>query len=373
MSALFAQKRILIVVGAGGVGKTTTSAAIGLLAARLGYKTLVMTIDPAKRLAASLGLSELSHEPRTLSVEKADLAHVPSGGFFAMTLDPKQTFDEFVRREATDPATVKRIFANRIYHELSTRLAGGQEYAAVEKLYELHRRDEYDVIVLDTPPATNAIDFLDAPEKLVRLLESPLIKMLTQSYRREEGISFKLLTIGATYLLKKLSLFIGKRFLDDLAHYFSDLETLLGGFQQRAAHVLNLFSDADVGFVFVTSPNPEAIDEIVAFQKRLEGFGISPWAVIVNRVHPLSASTISPADLKPWLVARGLTEGTAMKLIPHLLTAHRNFQILAKRDAEEIARLKRHCGEATRYSEIPLLDQDVVDVEGLLALSRYMT
>ncbi|MBW2733700.1 MAG: ArsA family ATPase [Deltaproteobacteria bacterium] len=312
--SLVQRKRILITVGAGGVGKTTTAAALGLLAVGCGRRTLVMTIDPARRLAVSLGLDELGHEERKVPGEKLEAAGLPEGLLFASMLDQKSTFDEVITRHAADRVTAERILNNKLYHEISTRLAGGQEYAAMEKLYELVRSDAYDLLVLDTPPTANAFDFLEAPAKMVALLDSPAVKLFVKSYETAGRLSFKLLSFGSRYVFRRLARFVGGAFLDDVAEFFADMHSLLDGFGQRAAEVTKLLKGEEVGFVIITTPDRRSIDQAQLFSERLAADGLAVGAVVVNRVHLHRPLTLDATQAAQRLREHGVEASSASEL-----------------------------------------------------------
>jgi anion-transporting ArsA/GET3 family ATPase len=373
--SLLLTKRILISVGSGGVGKTTVAAALGLQAAREGgRRTLVMTIDPARRLATSLGLDELSHDPQPVPRAKLRPHGVARGLLNAMMLDPKRTFDDMVRRYAPDGATMERLLRSRMYQQISSRLAGAQEYAAMEKLHAIRQTGSYDLLVLDTPPTTNALDFLEAPRKMVDAVESPAISLFVNTYRRAGKLSLGLLGFGAAYVVRRLARFTGHGFLDDIAHFLGDLSGLLGGMHDRAAQVMALLASDEVGFVIVTSPDPRSIDEAVGFHDRLVSGGMRPAAVIVNRVQPLVTAEIpEQEELARQILATGrVSTEMAPRLARALLESHDQIQALARADVAEIARLQAYCGAAVPFVQVPLFNEDVFDVDGLLRLGSHL-
>jgi anion-transporting ArsA/GET3 family ATPase len=373
LSALLESKQILISVGPGGVGKTTTAAALALLSARAGRRSLVMTIDPAKRLAASLGLESLDHEEREVPRDKLAPAGVAPGLLSAMMLSQKRAFDEMVRRYAPDAATVERLMASNLYQQASSRLAGSQEYAAMEKLFAIDAAHAYELLVLDTPPTANALDFLEAPRKMVDAVDSPAVGLLVSIYRRAGRLSLNLLGFGAAYVFRRLARFTGGEFLDDIAGFLADLSGLLGGMRERAEKVLELLSRESTGFVIVTSPIPSAIDEAIGLFDRLVEARMSPSAFVVNRVHTVSEVAVGQEALA------GAIEGLARlgpdlsaRLSTVLLEGHANMTALARAEREEIARLKQHCGPDVPYVEVPLFDSDIFDIAGLLTLGERL-
>ena len=243
ISDWLARKEVCICCGSGGVGKTTTSAAIALGMAARGKKVAVLTIDPAKRLANSLGLPELGNEERRV---KANV----DGELWAMMLDPKRTFDEIVERQAPDERTRDAVLSNRIYKELSNAVAGSQEYMAMEKLHELHLEGRYDLLVLDTPPTRNALDFLDAPKKLAALIDSRTLQMFTTPGM----LGLKVLGRGSGVALSVLKRATGLDLFQDLSTFFSSFAGMTECFRERAEHVNALLADSRSAFVLVTSP-----------------------------------------------------------------------------------------------------------------------
>src|SRR6478735_502475 len=280
------ERRIIVCVGSGGVGKTTTAAALALAAARRGKRTLVLTIDPARRLANSLGLASLGHQ-----VQEVDpvLVHrgapVANGKLFAMMLDQKQAFDEVVARHAKDPAAVKRILANPVYAQISGSLAGAQEYAAMAKLHDFDRQGTYDLIVVDTPPTAHALDFLDAPKKLSEAIDSPAIEWF-RKLQTGSGSGWSLVGKTGSFVLKRLAKFVGSQFINDLAVFFTEFNDILGGFRTRAEETFALLRQPRVGFVLVASPEPMAVREALFFHERLVTAAMPFVGFVVNKVHP---------------------------------------------------------------------------------------
>jgi anion-transporting ArsA/GET3 family ATPase len=370
--SLVESRRILVTVGSGGVGKTTTAAALGLLAARRGRRTLVMTIDPARRLATSLGLSSLDNEQREVPSDKLRRGGVEPGMLYAMMLDPKHTFDELVRRYAPDEQSSRQLLASRIYQEISGRLAGSQEYAAMEKLHAIHREGRYDLVVLDTPPTSNALDFLDAPQKMVDAVDSPAVSLLVGVYRRAGKLSLGGLGVGAAYVLRRLARLTGGPFLDDIAGFLADLSGLLNGLRERAAQVIGLLARPEVGFIVVTSPDPSSIDEAGVLCEHLTRSGMSPSGFVINKVHALREIDVGREELTAE-IGRAVGAGAdAAGLAEVLLHGHAQLQVTARADAEQIARLVQSCGRGCPVVEVPLFDQDVHDIGGLLRLAAQL-
>jgi anion-transporting ArsA/GET3 family ATPase len=282
LPARLAGKRVIVTLGAGGVGKTTTSAALALGLALAGQKVAVVTIDPARRLASALGLDELSGEPHR--IEDATLrAHglAPKGELWAMMLDPKATFDAVVESLAADEDAREEILANPVYGELSTAVAGSQELSAVAKLYELYEEHEFDVIVLDTPPSRNALDFLEAPGRLLGFLEGRAL----QVFLAPGGLTAKLFGRGTALVFTIFARVTGVDMFAELSQFFRSLSGILDGFGDRTRAVQELLRSQETAFVVVTSPEPEPVQEARFLAARLAETGRPAPQLIVNRVH----------------------------------------------------------------------------------------
>lgn len=374
---VIAAKRILVCVGSGGVGKTTTSAALALAAARAGKRTLVITIDPAKRLASSLGLAGLGHD-----VAEVDPALVGAGvdgaaSLSAMMLDQKRAFDEVVATHAKDPAAVARILANPIYAQVSGTLAGSQEYAAMVKLHDLDATGRWDLIVVDTPPTAHAIDFLEAPAKLSAAIDSPAIEW----FRKLQGggrSGWSLLGRSGSFVLGRLAKFVGSRFLDDLGVFFTEFHDILGGFRQRAEETYALLRQDKVGFVLVSSPEPMAMREALGFHQRLTAAQMPLAGFVVNRVRVHRPAALTVGDLEralaaePAVAALGLS-GTSLRMSAEALhRAHAEQELLAGVDDEAMTRLRAAAGTDALVVRVPLAHSDIHDLDRLIGLGRTL-
>jgi len=375
------EKRILVCVGSGGVGKTTTAAALGLAAARRGRKTLVITIDPARRLANSLGLDRLGHEVRRVDhavvSAGATLPPPPRGELHAMMLDQKNAFDEVVARYARDPGAVGRILGNPIYAQISGTLAGAHEYAAMAKLQELDATGDWDLIVIDTPPTAHALDFLDAPEKLAAAIDSPAIEW----FRKLQGGSksgWSVVGRTGAFIMRRLAKFVGSRFLDDLSIFFTEFHDVLGGFRQRAEETMALLHEAKVGFVLVASPEPMAVQEALYFHERLVKAAMPFVGFVVNKVHagrPV-AMTVGQVEKALGQVEAvedlNLSETSLRMAAESLIAAHTDLEVLAAADQVSIGRLRDAGGPGVGLVEVPFFREDVHDVQRLADLGRYL-
>ena len=372
------QRRIIVCVGSGGVGKTTTAAALALAAARRGKRTLVLTIDPAKRLANSLGLAALGHD-----VQQVDPALVragapsASGELHAMMLDQKAAFDEVVQRHARDPAAVKRILGNPVYAQISGSLAGAQEYAAMAKLHDFDQTGAWETIVVDTPPTAHALDFLDAPRKLSEAIDSPAIEWF-RKLQGGSGSGWSLVGKTGAFVLKRLAKFVGSQFIDDLGVFFTEFNDILGGFRQRAEETFSLLRQPRVGFVLVASPEPMAVREALFFHDRLVSAQMPFVGFVINKVHPAlpiraDATAIANAlGSHKGVGALGLSGTTRTMAAQALLAAHHELETLAEADRIAIGRLRDAGGERALLVEVPLLRDDVHDVSRLVGLERYL-
>jgi anion-transporting ArsA/GET3 family ATPase len=377
LADLIAPKAIVICVGPGGVGKTSVAAAIAMHAARGGRRTLVCTIDPAKRLASSLGLSRLDHEERRVPSEKlAPAGWAPRGELFAMMLDQQRAMDEFVARRVSQPDKLRRILENRIYRSIAGSLAGAQEYAAMAKLHALDEEGRYDLIVLDTPPTSNALDFLDAPRKITEAVDSPAIQWFIRPYVSAGRFSLKLVSFGGAFVLKRIARFVGSEFVEDMAGFLVEFNEVMGGFGERATAVAALLRDPKVTFVLVGTPDPLAVDEAIFFYRRLREQSMPFGAFVLNRVHA-SLGPPPPADeviirltLRPEL--RGCSAGDLARASKVLRGTYRNFEALAAANQAQIARLAAACGTEHLYVQVPFCERDVYDVDGLSWLGRHL-
>ena len=271
--------RLCICVGAGGVGKTTVAAAIAHSRAAQGQRVAVVTIDPAPRLAQALGLDELSGEPR----------RVPGAGeLWAMRLDPKRTLDELIASLSPDDAARDRALSNRIYRELSAAVAGSQEFSAVAKLYELNRSGGFDAIVLDTPPSRNALDFLDAPARLVRFFDGRALRLLLS----QRSLASRVAARAGAPLVSVLGRLTGAAVLREITAFFLAIGGMIDGLAARAAAVQALLHEPDTTFVLVSSPRREAVEEAIAFAAELGRVQLVVAALVVNRVHFADSSAV---------------------------------------------------------------------------------
>ena len=362
VAELLEGKRVCVCGGSGGVGKTTTSAAIALGMAAAGLKVGVVTIDPARRLANALGLAELDNEPRRVETERLERHGLEMAGeLWAMMLDPKRTFDELIERIAPDPERAAEIKRNRVYAELSTAVSGSQEFTAIAKLYDLDQQHEFDLLVLDTPPSRNALEFLNAPGRLSSFLEGRALK----AFIRPTGLGMRVLGRSATPVLAALRRVTGVDLLADLSTFFQLLGDMTGDFSLRAAEVERLLRADTTAFLLVTSCQHAPLDEAIWFHRTLVEGGFPFAGVVVNRFHHDLLGDREPGDL---LAAVGRT--LRPELAEQVADNFRDYHVLARRDDRNLARLVARLPGAPLV--VPYLDDDVHDVDGLLRVRRYL-
>jgi anion-transporting ArsA/GET3 family ATPase len=371
--------RIIVCCGSGGVGKTTTAAALGLRAAERGRQVCVLTVDPARRLAQSMGLTSLDNTPRL--IEGVDGA--AGGSLHAMMLDMKRTFDEIVEAHA-DPARAAQILANPFYQSLSSSFAGTQEYMAMEKLGQLRRSDEWDLIIVDTPPSRSALDFLDAPERLGRFLDGRLIRLLTSPVKASRPFT-RMLNAGFSVMTGALTKLLGAQVLRDAQTFITAFDTMFGGFRERADATYRLLQAPGTSFLVVAVPEPDALREASYFVERLAEERMPLAGLILNRVHSAGECRLS--------AARSEAAAEALESTSPIATISRNGPVAAASSAHDqahaayavtAAALRLHAsrmnlGERERrvagaftsahpavpVLEVPALPEDVHDLAGL--------
>jgi anion-transporting ArsA/GET3 family ATPase len=365
MLDLLEGKAICICAGSGGVGKTTSAAAIAAAMAARGDKVAVLTIDPAKRLADSLGLDELGNVERQVDPALFEAAGVDPGGgeLWAMMLDAKATFDEVVERHAPDEEARERILSNRIYRQISNALAGSQEYMAMEKLYEIHEQGRFDLLVLDTPPSRNALDFLDAPKRLTRFIEGRSLQL----FMKPTGLGMRVLGRGSSVVFSILRRVTGLDLIEDLSEFFGAMSGMVGGFRERAKKVSELLEAPETTFVIVCGPASEPVDEAIYFHRKLVEAEMPFGGVIVNRVHTDARVPDPGPDLGERLEQLLGDPDLAGRVTDNFS----DYRALAERDAANIAKLNHRLRPAEAI-EVPYLSEDVHDLAGLLEFDRYL-
>jgi anion-transporting ArsA/GET3 family ATPase len=364
VDALLAASEIIVCCGAGGVGKTTTAAALALRAAEQGRTACVLTIDPARRLAQSMGLAELDNTPR----EVKGVDTTAGGRLDAMMLDMKRTFDEIVLTH-TDSERAEAIFANPFYISLSSSFAGTQEYMAMEKLGQLKSAGTWDLIVVDTPPSRSALDFLDAPQRLGRFLDGRMIRMMTAPVRSGSKAYMRFFTAGFKVFTDALNRIIGAQALKDMSGFIVSLESMFGGFRERADHTYALLKEPGTSFVVVAVPERDALREASYFVERLESERMPLAGLVLNRMHTSPLPTLSAE--RALATAESLDDAGGDPLAAAVMRIHADRLATATRDARRTSQFRTsHPGVAT--VEVAARAGDVHDLDGLRAIGAEL-
>ena len=364
------ETRIIVCCGSGGVGKTTTSAALALAAAEAGRTVVVLTIDPARRLAQSLGLAELDNEPRRVDISGSTTPDA-DGELHAMMLDMKRTFDDIVAAHST-PDRAAAILDNPFYQSLSSSFSGTQEYMAMEKLGQLRATDQWDLIIVDTPPSRSALDFLDAPNRMSRFLDGPMIRLLTAPARAGGRAGFKFASAGFMFFTKIISKILGGQLLRDISAFVAALDTMFGGFRERASATYELLRRPGTWFVVVASPEPDALREASYFVDRLSAEGMPLAGLVLNRTHPPATTALSAtrAEGAAEEVADSGDEGA--ELAAAALRVHAERMTVAAREqhlADRFTSAHPEVGVRT----VPAAAGDVHDLDGLRVMADALT
>ncbi|WP_217921764.1 ArsA family ATPase [Miltoncostaea oceani] len=361
-------RRLVVCAGAGGVGKTTVSAGIALRLAAEGARTVVVTIDPARRLATALGMTGLSDEPQRVPAD--GVLPEGAGELWALQLDAKATFDRLVGRYAADDAARDRILGNRIYRHLSGAVAGAQEYMAVERLHELVEEGRFERIVLDTPPATNALDFLDAPQRITRFIEGRALRLLIRPGMAAGGIGWKIIHAGSGTVLSLLERLTGAQLLRDVGEFLAGFEGMYQGFAERAQAVRALLLSDDAAFVVVAAPDPDPLEQAVALAARLREEGFPLAGVVLNRVHRLPPGGPPAAgSLAAALAGAGAPDPEG--LADRAAAALADEQVLGLRDLDAREGLRGAVG-ADRVTEIPAFVREPVELTGIAEVAAAL-
>jgi len=368
LADLVARRQVVVCCGTGGVGKTTIAAVVALAAARAGRDAVVVTIDPAKRLADTLGLEELGDTPHEIPRARWDLdGRAPRRGrLSALMLDSRATFDGLVVRYSADAEQAARILDNRFYRNIAGALSGTQEYMAAEKLHELYDEGDYDLIVVDTPPSRHALDFLDAPQRLTRLLDNRIFRFLmvpTRPYLRVASAAVQ-------RFLRTVARVIGAEVLDDIVAFFRAFEGMEGGFRDRAARVDELLLDPTTAYVLITSPRRDSVDEAEFFAGRLRDTLLSVTALIVNRVHPAFGGAPAEALREHAATLRRRADPPAVRLAARYENLA-DYRELGDRERRSLSAAAARIGAGT-VAYVPSLPHDVVDFAALEAVAGQL-
>lgn len=360
-----ASTKVVVCCGSGGVGKTTTAAALAVRAAERGRRTVVLTIDPARRLAEALGLTTLSNEPKQVTeVSGGDTA----GELHAMMLDMRRTFDDMVYAHATGDRAEK-IISNPFYQSISSSFSGTQEYMAMEKLGQLAATGEWDLIVVDTPPSRSALDFLDAPQRMASFLDAKMIRLLSAPARAGGRGLRRVVEVGFGLFAKAVGAIIGGQMLADASAFVQAFDTVFGGFRERAAMTYELLRSPGTAFVVVAAPEPDALREAAYFVERLAAERMPLAGLILNRVHPVLADL--PAGRSREL-ADQLEEAGSAKLAAAVLRLHADRVDRSEREQRLLARfISAH--PSVSVVQVAAVPGDITDLAGLREIGRRLT
>lgn len=361
LPTLVREKKVIVCCGAGGVGKTTTSAALGLAAARQGRRVLVLTIDPARRLAQAMGLSEHMREPHAVTKERLAEAGVTTGTLDAWMLNPDVVFESLVNRMASSPEQAKRILESRLFRHLSELVAGMQEYTAAEALYELSTSGKYDLVVLDTPPARNALDFLEAPGKLARFLDERILNLFLPSKQR--GIFKKATELIGTVFTKVF----GAEFFSEIQEFLAAFGGMFGPMRAHAEGVRALLSSEDASFLLVTSPDQAALEDARYFRDRIFAMKLPFAGFVLNRSWVRTEGFVDPAELK---VSAELETPHAKSGLEKLAALARVELGRVQRDRALLAQLAREVPATAFAVAAPYIGEAIEDLKGLGQLAH---
>ena len=365
------QRKLLICVGSGGVGKTTLAASVGVRAALEGRRVLVLTIDPARRLANSLGLSRFGNSETRIELDALENA---TGELWAMMLDPQRTFDELIRRVARSPERQEAILNNHVYRSITDTIVGNQEYMATEKLYDVVSSGRYDLVVLDTPPVKNALDFLESPGRMARFVDKRIMKWFLTPY--DEGRVFGRFLMGTSAVLfRLLSYIFGREFLTDLSEFFLHFRDLYEGFQQRHTAVMEMFHADSTSFLVITAPNRPSVDVARFFIDELQSRNMPSVGVLVNQCHRTLGRPLAPDAVLGKAAreqAEGLAAHTAGALLARLGAAHRRLSELTAIEGEMIDELKGATPASQSVWTVPRLAGEVHDLGALNRVGNHL-
>ncbi len=359
---LVAEQRVIVCCGTGGVGKTTSAAALGVLAARQGRRALVMTIDPAKRLAQAMGLNDLDNDPQTVALDA-------SGALSAMMLDTKRTFDQMIETYAPSERIRDTIFENSYYQQLSSSLGGSRELIAMERVLEIITAGEFDLLIVDTPPAQHALDFLDAPQRLIDLLDGSLTRMLIAPYGVAARVQLNFFRQSSAAALKFMERLSGVEMLADLSNFLLAFSSMFDGLKSRSAKVMELMNESTTSFLLICAPEPVSLGQVNQFAERLEREQIAISGVLVNRVHPrVAGDSLTSDDIR--ILDEVAADSTAGRRFSQRVSdAVAEARALAAADAHALVALKL---SAHPSLSIPHFNRDLHSLDDLAEFAEIL-
>ncbi len=364
LAEVVARHAVVVCAGSGGVGKTTTAAALAIHGALQGRRTMVLTIDPARRLADALGLRTVGNEARAVELPGP-------GTLTAMMLDQKGAWDALVERYAPSPDVAEHILANRFYQHLSGSFAGSQEYMAIELLAELHASGRYDLIVVDTPPTRHALDFLDAPKRIAAFLDRKVIRWFVKPYFSAGWATLRVVNRAAGALLRRLEEATGVTALVEISDFFNSMSGLFDGFEQRVAAVDRLLRAKSTAFVLVGTPEEQVLTEAEEFVRQLGALHIPLRAVVFNRVHHETTTDLRRLD-EQWLrdlVAGAVKRGErADRLVENFL----RYEAQARGDQLRMEAFRRQLPARAAVATVPNFEEDLHDLDGLQRMLPHL-
>lgn len=364
--------RVIVVCGPGGVGKTTCSAAIAYRLAMQGKKVAVLTVDPARRLADSLGLETLGNVPSR--IEHSRFA-AQGGELWAMMLDSRSAYDEMVSRYARNEEQKQRILNNPFYQHFTQAVGGSHEYAAMEKIYDLSCNGGYDIVILDTPPSLHALDLLQAPQRMMDVVDESIFKWVIKPYLAAGKLSVQVLSFGSAYILKILTRFIGGEMLSDIADFLGSFQGMFGDFHKRAESVQKLLHDPNTAFLVVSSPSPASMREAAAFQRELERAAYNFNGFIVNRslYDENCLVDLSSLDFSELFRSAGYPEEMISSVFGNKLKDNwKIYNHISKKFKQENQQLEKSTGKQAALVQIPLFERDIHDIESLMEFAALL-
>lgn len=377
---------IIVCVGAGGVGKTTTSAAIALKEALAGKKVLVLTIDPARRLADALGIPRVGSDEHHIPLDNLRLELRSSnktggsdnGGLWAMMLEAKRTFDQMIERYAPNREAAQTILKNPVYQHVSGALSGSQEYMAIEKLSELHDAHKYDLIVLDTPPSANALDFFTAPERMMSFLDQGVLQWFLKPYLTLSRFSVKTFKVTSRAFLKVVEKLLGGQIIQDVLDFFEGFEGMYDGFKQRAETVDRVLRRSRTAFVLVATPSRTTLDDAQVFLSKLKSMGMPLLSVVINRAtKPPAGVNLSFPDGTANLsesIMREFTDAAEAdaRLVKSMIGNALDYRELISQEIANIRNFRGKIANGVSTYIVPRLDEDIHSIDGLNKLGDFL-